>query len=124
MALPRLEKDLGDGIKVRAINEGSDHNGDALWGWAWFDEANEARWLRRMPTLGRKQVADFALGAVSLAILGVHTRTQRSNKSAPAHKRAKEGVLTRIGPLTTYCRPANRPTLLGSGSIGGNGTPR
>lgn len=62
MALPRLEKDLGDGIKVRAINAGSDYNGDTLWGWAWFDEANEeARWLRRMPTLSRKQVADFAL---------------------------------------------------------------
>jgi|JI10StandDraft_1071094.scaffolds.fasta_scaffold1794133_1 hypothetical protein len=57
----RLEKDLGEGIKVRAIDEGSDTNGETLWGWVWFDELNDAKWTRRMPTLGRKQVAEFAL---------------------------------------------------------------
>ena len=56
-----LEKDLGDGIKVRAIREDSTSDGGWIWGFAWYDEQSDDRWTRRTPSLTQSQIAELAL---------------------------------------------------------------
>ena len=55
-----LEKDLGDGIKARAIREDSTSDGGWIWGFAWYDPDDD-RWSRRMPSLTQSQIAELAL---------------------------------------------------------------
>ena len=56
-----IEKDLGDGIKVRAIREDSTSDGGWIWGFAWYDEQYDDRWTRRTPSLTQSQIAELAL---------------------------------------------------------------
>ena len=57
----RLEKDLGDGIKVRVIKEDSTSDGGWIWGFAWYDASFDDRWTRRTPSLTQPQIAELAL---------------------------------------------------------------
>jgi len=56
----RLEKDLGDGIKLRAIKEDSTSDGGWIWGLAWYDP-DEDKWTRHTPSLTQSQIAELAL---------------------------------------------------------------
>jgi hypothetical protein len=57
----KLEKDLGEGIKVHAIKEDSTSDGGWIWGFLWYDEQYDGEWTRRTPSLTQSQIAAFAL---------------------------------------------------------------
>lgn len=57
----RLEKDLGDGIKVRVTKEDSTSDGGWIWGFAWYDASFDDKWTRRAPSLTQPQIVELTL---------------------------------------------------------------